>query len=69
MQQVLDSSTITEVFAVADTRITANELRSYYQGVVVEVMAANVYGDAYDGTLVYFPGVKLKDLKADTEVS
>ncbi len=59
MQRVMETSKITEVFTVADTIVHADELESDYQGIVVEV----TNGIEFEGTLIYFPGVQLKQIK------
>jgi hypothetical protein len=64
MQRIIETSKITEMYAVADVTIEAAALRSRYRGVVVEV----TNGVSFEGTLVYFPGVSLTQLMEDTDV-
>lgn len=62
MIQINELSNVYSVSRYADTIIKATELRSTYRGVVVQVEDA-VEGK-FEGTLIYFPGVTLKELKA-----
>jgi hypothetical protein len=55
MKQVNESSIISEIGAVADTK---RKLFGY-QAVVVEVVS----GQGVEGTIMYFPGVRAKELK------
>ena len=64
MQRVLETSLVIEALRVADTAVHADELKSNYQGVVVEV----TNGIEFEGTLIYFPGVQLKQIKEHTNV-
>jgi hypothetical protein len=60
MQRIIDTAPIIEVLRQADTKVQARDLLSVYEGIVVEITD----GIAFEGTLVYFPGVQLKELKA-----
>ena len=55
MKQVNENSVITEIGAVADTKRTVLG----YQAVVVEVVSVN----GVEGTAMYFPGVRAKELR------
>ena len=55
MKQVNENSVISEIGAVADTKRTVLG----YQAVVVEVVSAA----GVEGTAMYFPGVRAKELK------
>ena len=59
MQRVMETSKISEISRVADTKVNVLELRAAYQGIVVEVTD----GIEFQGTLVYVPGVTLKQLQ------
>ena len=59
MQRLLETSKISEVLQTADTKVGAQELHAAFHGVVVEVTD----GIEFQGTLVYVPGVTLKQLQ------
>lgn len=61
MKQINEIHSVSAVLYHSDVCITANELQSTFKGVVVEVL--NETGKSFEGTLVYFPGVTLTELK------
>ena len=61
MQRLLETSKISEVLQTADTKVGAQELHAAFHGVVVEV----TNGIEFEGTLLYFPGVTLQQLKRE----
>lgn len=61
MKQINEIHSVSAVLYHSDVCIAANELHSTFKGVVVEVL--NETGKSFEGTLVYFPGVTLQELK------
>lgn len=61
MKQISHNDTISNFLQDTDTKVKATDLEMSYEGVVSEV---TVNGE-FDGTLIYFPGVRLKKLKGD----
>lgn len=64
MVRINEEHQVTAALQHADTSVNARDLVGDWEGIVVEV--ANGVGctnELFDGTLVYFPGVTLKELK------
>lgn len=64
MKRINETQSVSAALYTSDTLIESCALISHYQGVVVEVANERDSTNAlFEGTLVYFPGVTLKELK------
>lgn len=63
MIQIAETEPIRSVTRNGETSVRAGDLQSPFLGIVVEVTGSD---DKFDGTLVYFPGVRLSRLKGNT---
>ena len=64
MIRMNESEQVRMVLQHADTIVNACTLKSSWQGVAVEIANDNcLNNEAFEGTLLYFPGVTLKELK------
>ena len=64
MKRITEASRIRDVLSEADTMISSADIKGVWAGVAIETASEIPGADGlFEGTLVYFPGVTLEELK------